>query len=148
MLRSVGVVLLLAGMAGADARAADSQAGFLVSATVPERVSIEAIDQPSRLVISADDVLRGYKDVSARYLVSHNTERGWLLRLSPRVGLTRQVEVRGLGGRVVLEDEGIEVFRAGESGRERLSLEYRLVLDPAALPGTYELPFQVSATTL
>jgi hypothetical protein len=121
---------------------------FQVSVTVPERATIEALDQPSRLTISADDVVRGYKDVSARYLATYETERGWMLRLSPRVGLTRQVQVRGLGGPVVLRDEGVEVFRPGTAGRERLVLEYRLELDPDAQPGTYDLPLHVSAVPL
>jgi len=148
MLRSLGVALLLATVAGADARSETGQARFLVSATVPERVTIEALEQPTRLVISADDVLRGYKEVAARYLVRTNTARGWMLQFSPRIGLARHVEVRGLGGQVVLRDESVEVFRPGTTGRESLSLEYRLVLVPDAQPGTYDLPLQVSAVPL
>lgn len=150
MLRSLGALLLLALVAGAggDARADDQRATFFVSATVPERVTIEALEQPTRLVISAEDVRRGYKDVSARYVVNRNTERGWMLQLAPRIGITQQVEVRGLSSDIVLREESVEVYRAGAATREDLSLEYRLVLDADASPGTYEVPVHVSAVPL
>jgi hypothetical protein len=148
MLRSLGAVLLLAVVAWGDARAGDERATFIVSATVPARVAIEAVEQPSRLVISPDDVRRGYKDVSARYAVSQNTERGWVLQLAPRIGITQQVEVRGLAMDVVLREESVEVYRPATVGREDISLEYRLVLDTDAEPGTYDMPVHVAATPL
>ena len=148
MLRSLGAVLLLALVAGVTARADDERATFFVSATVPARVTIEAVEHPSRLVISADDVRRGYKDVSARYAVSQNTERGWMLQLSPRIGITQQVKVRGLSADVVLRDETVEVYRPATAGREDISLDYRLVLDTDAQAGTYDMPVHVSATPL
>ena len=148
MLRSLGAFLLLALAAGAGVRADEQRATFLVSATVPQRVTIEALEQPTRLVISAEDVRRGYKDVSARYVVSQNTERGWVLQLAPRIGITRQIEVRGLSTGVVLGDEGVEVYRAGEDAREDITLEYRLQLDASASPGTYDVPVHVSAVPL
>lgn len=150
MLRSLGALLLPALVAGvgANARADDERAVVLVSATVPARVTIEAFEQPTRLVISAEDVRRGYKDVSARYVVSQNTERGWVLQFAPRIGITRQVEVRGLSSDIVLREESVEVYRAGAAARENISLEYRLVLDDDASPGTYDAPVHVSAVPL
>ena len=150
MLRSLGALLLLALVAGAGthARADDQRAAFLVSATVPERVTIQALEQATRVVISAEDVRRGYKDVSARYAVSRNTERGWMLQLAPRIGITQQVEVRGLSSDVVLREESVEVYRAGADLREDISLDYRLVLDADAAPGTYDVPVHVSAVPL
>lgn len=148
MLRSLGVVLLLALVAGAAARADHPRATFLVSATVPERVVIEAIEQPTRLVISAEDVRRGYKDVSARYVVSQNTERGWMLRLAPRIGITRHIKVSGLSTEVVLHEETVEVHRPATSGREDISLGFQMVLHADAEPGTYHVPVHVSAVPL
>lgn len=148
MLRSLGAVLLLALVAGASARADTEQARFLVSATVPERVGLAAIEHPDRLVVSEDDVLRGYKDVSARYVVSQNTERGWVLQLSPRIGITQHVEVRGLSRDLVLGNESVEVYRPGTVAREDISLDYRLVLDADVQPGTYDMPVHVTATPL
>jgi hypothetical protein len=148
MLRSLGAVLLLALMAGPSARADTEQAAFLVTATVPERVVLARVEHPSRLAISAADVLRGYKDVSARYVVSQNTERGWVLQLSPRIGITRHVEVRGLSRDLVLGNESVEVYRPGTAAREDIWLDYRLVLDVDVEPGTYDMPVHVTATPL
>jgi hypothetical protein len=148
MLRTLGAFLLLALVAGAGARAETESARFLVSATVPERVTIESLGQPNRLVITADDVRRGYKDVSARLLVSHNTTRGWMLQLSPRIGITQHVKVSGLSTEVVLREETVEVYRPATAGREEIALGFRMVLDADAEAGTYELPVHVAATPL
>ena len=148
MLRSPGAILLLALLAGAAARADQERATFLVSATVPGRVTIEPLVQSSKLVITADDVRRGYKEVSARFLVSQNTERGWVLRLSPRIGITEQVKVRGLSTDVVLRGETVEVYRPATAGAEDISLGFHMVLAADAEPGTYDMPVHVAATAL
>jgi hypothetical protein len=147
MQRSLVVVLILAITATA-ARADTGQAQLLVHATVPARVTIQAIEQPARLLLSQSDVERGYKDVSARYLVHHNSDRGWLLRLSPRLGLLRHVEIRGLSRPLVLETDYIEVHQSGISRRQVLSLDFRFALKPDARPGSYTLPIHLSATPL
>ena len=150
MLRSLGAVLLLALMAGAGAaaRAETRQAQFLVQVTVPERAMLVAVEQPTHLSVSEDDLLRGYKDVPARYRVETNAPRGWLLRLSPRLGITRHVEVRGLSGALVVQGDDIEVYRPRTSEAEHLEVDYRFVLAPGVEPGTYELPIHAAATPL
>jgi hypothetical protein len=147
MLRSLGAVLLFALVAGTPAHA-QQQAQFVVQLTVPARVTLAAAAQPTRLSLSAEDIARGYKDVSARYVVSQNTDRGWLLRLSPRVGVTRHVEVRGLSAPLVLREETVEVYQPQASEPRSLELDYRFVLEPDAEPGSYALPVQLSATPL
>jgi hypothetical protein len=148
MRRRRGGILVLAMLAPTAALAASGQAQFLVRVNVPERVTVEAVEQPARLLLSEADIERGYKDVSARYVVSSNTGRGWLLRLDPRLGLTRHIEVRGLGQRLVLHDQGIEIHRLQPGRRESLALEYRFVLAPDAGPGVYDLPVFLTAAPL
>jgi len=148
MWRSLGTVLVLALMAGASAHAETQQARFAVQATVRPRVTLSAIDQPANLSVSDADVARGYKDVSARYRVGSNSSRGWLLRLSPRVGVADRVEVRGLNTTVVLHQESVEVYQPQDAAPQDLALTYRLVLEPDARPGSYEVPVHVSATPL
>lgn len=147
MQRSFGVFLILAAMAPA-ARAETGEARLLVQATVPSRVTLEALEVPARLLLSETDVERGYKDLSASYVVSHNTDRGWLLRLSPRLGLTRHIEIRGLSRPVVLQADSLEVFQPRARSPQTLALDYRFVLEPDARPGSYELPVHLSATPL
>lgn len=148
MLRLPGAMVLSALLVGARVCAETQQTQFLVRVTVPELAMVEALEQPGRLWLSTQDIARGYKDVSARYLVESNTGRGWLLRLSPRQGVTQRIEVRGLSGPVVLQDESVEIYRPRTRGPQDLALDYRFVLTGAAVPGSYELPVHVSATPL
>lgn len=148
MLRSLGALLFLALVAAAGARADTRQAQFLVHVAVPARATLVAVEQPTRLSVSEADRARGYMDVSARYVVESNARAGWLLRLSPRLGITRQVEVRGLSTTLVVQGDGVEVFRSRTSGAEHLELDYRFFLAPGVEPGTYELPIHVAVTPL
>jgi len=144
--RALPLALLAA--ASAPAAAERASARFTVSALVPQRVSLQAIDQPARLAVSSEDIARGYKDLSARYEVLHNTGHGYLLSLSPRLGLASRVEVMGLGGAIELRDQSVEIHRSRPSGRERLGLTFRFVLDADARPGSYPLPVHLSAAPL
>jgi len=148
MLRPCLASLAAALVAGAAARADTGSAQFTVAAIVPARVAIEAVAPHATLTLTPADVARGYKDVSARYAVRQSTDRGWLLRLSPRVGITQRVEVRGLAVPLVLQDDTVEVYQSGGSGSAALELEYRFVLDRQAQPGRYVLPVHVTAAAL
>ena len=130
------------------AQAGRDQARFTVSAVVPVRVTLTALDQPAELSISEADLERGYKDVAATYRVSHNDRRGYLLRLSPRIGVTSAVEVRGLTSPVVMREEIVELRQSGTPGVRELALGFRFLLDPAAEPGSYPLPVLVTAQPL
>ncbi len=145
--RSMGVVALAALLAG-PALADQARARFTVSAVVPKRVTLTALEQPAQLMLSVEDIERGYKDVSARYQVRHNDRNGYLLHLVPRVGLTRQIEVRGLAAEVVLGDADLAIRQASAGRLHDFELAFRFVLDPAARPGSYALPVHVTAAPL
>lgn len=145
--RSMGVVALAALLAG-PALADQARARFTVSAVVPKRVTLTALEQPAQLTLSVEDIERGYKDVSARYQVRHNDSHGYLLHLAPRIGLTRQIEVRGLASEVVLGDADLAVRQASAGRLHDFELAFRFVLDPAARPGSYALPVHVTAAPL
>ena len=148
--RSSWRALTLALLAAASLPAAAEQASarFTVSAIVPQRVTLQAIDQPALLAVSSEDIARGYKDLSARYEVRHNTGHGYLLNLSPRLGLASRVEVLGLDRAIELRDQAIDIHRHRPSGLERLVLTFRFVLDATARPGSYALPVHLSASAL
>jgi len=148
MLRSLGAVLLLALVAGTSARADTEQANFAVTATVRETVTLAVVARSAQLFVSDADVRRGYKDVSARYVIESNAGRGYLLRLAPRLGLAERVEVAGLASALVLRDHDVEIYRPRASHSRNLVLDYRVVLAADALPGSYELPVYVAATPL
>lgn len=145
--RSMGVVALAVLLAG-PALADEARARFTVSAVVPKRVTLTVLEQPSQLALSVEDIERGYKDVTARYQVRHNDRNGYLLHLVPRVGLTRQIEVRGLAAEVVLGDADLAIRQASAGRLHDFELAFRFVLDPAARPGSYALPVHVAAAPL
>jgi hypothetical protein len=144
----VGVVVLLIATAPIVAGAGESRAQFSVTATVSPRASVEPLTQPAQLSISQDDVERGYVDVAAAYRVSSNDPSGYMVRLAPRIGLTRSVEVAGLSSPVVVTDQSVEVIQPAALRPQRLDLRFRLVLAENAVPGTYSMPVQVSVATL
>jgi hypothetical protein len=129
------------------ADAGDVRAIFTVSATVPARVSIEAISQPQALSVSAEDVARGYVEVAAVYRVRNNDPAGYLLRLAPLTGLTSSIEVDGLGSAIMVDREVVEVTEPAALQARHLNLRFRFLLDPAVPAGVYPMPVQVSAAT-
>jgi hypothetical protein len=144
----VGVVVLLVATAPLVAGAGESRAQFSVTATVSPRASVEPLTQPAQLSISQVDVERGFVDVAAAYRVSSNDPSGYMVRLAPRVGLTRAVEVAGLSSPIVMTDQVVEVVQPAARRPQRLDLRFRLVLAENAVPGTYAMPVQVSVATL
>jgi hypothetical protein len=144
----VGVVVLLVATTPLVAGAGESRTHFSVTATVSPRASVEPLSQPSLLSISEVDVERGYVDVAAAYRVSSNDPSGYMVRLAPRIGLTRSVEVAGLATPIVMTDQSVEVIQPAALRPQRLDLRFRLLLDQNAVPGTYAMPVQVSVATL
>ncbi len=143
------IALALALATAVPAMAGQERASFTVSAVVPARVTLTPLDEPAELAISAADLERGYKEVAATYRVSHNDRRGYLLSLSPRIGVTREVEVRGLTTAFVVREESVEIVQGGgPPGSRELALGFRFLLDPGAVPGSYRLPVLVTARPL
>jgi hypothetical protein len=143
-LGALGLAVLLAMPAVADT----ATARFRVTVTVPPSAAVSLVGPGDSLVVSEEDVARGFVVAPVRVQVTHNTRRGYLLQIAPRLGLARQVEVRGLGSGVVVRDLPIELHRSGTDRIEDLALELRVALEPAVRPGRYRLPVQVSALAL
>ena len=136
----------LAGALVDPASAGEAQTRFNVTVTVPVHVTLEVIEEPAALTVTDADIARGYKDVAARYRVRHNDRSGCLLRIAPTVGLTRWVEVRGLGADIVLRDDVVDIHLPGDAFLQSLELEFRFVLDASIQPGSYALPVNIAAT--
>lgn len=147
MARVVGV-LVVSLAACLPAGAGQVDAHFVASVRVPERTTVTPLEPVERFVVSEADVARGHADLTARYLVSSNSPRGFLLTLAPRLGLAQRVEVRGLGGDVVLQDQPVEVYSRGTERRRELVLELRVVLADDVPAGLYPLPVVLDASPL
>lgn len=143
---SFGAIFLVATLSN-PASAGQGQASFTVGVTVPVRVTLEIVEEP-QLTLTDEDVARGYKDVSAQYVVRHNDRSGYLIEFTPRGDVAQRVEIRGLGTAVVLGRAIVEVHQPGDTFLQELSLQFHCVLDATSRPGTFELPVQVAATPL
>jgi hypothetical protein len=148
MRRCVFAALIVVSAMPVAAVAGEARAQFTVTAHVTPRASIESIVQPEQFAVSAEDVDRGYVDLAAVYRVSSNDPAGYLVRLVPRVGLTRAIEVNGFASPVIVRDDVVDVSQPAALRPQDLRLSLRLLLDAAAVPGTYEWPVQLAAYAL
>jgi hypothetical protein len=131
-----------------QALAGNEEATFTVSASVPARAHLAVLDEPPGLLLSPDDVARGYKDVSARYRISSNAATGYLLTLTPRLGLTRRIEVQGLRTSVIVRHEPLAVHQRPDTRQHVIELGLRFILESSVQPGRYALPLVVAAVPL
>ncbi|MDH4105144.1 MAG: hypothetical protein OEV39_03400 [Gammaproteobacteria bacterium] len=92
--------------------------------------------------ITAADIQRGYRDVARHYTVKTNGLERVLLQLNPRLGITHRVDITGLIAPLQMMDASLEV---GQLLAREFTLTYRLWLNAAAQPGSYQLPVQVAA---
>lgn len=151
MARCFGTLVLgglLGGLFASPALADPTRARFRVTVSVPASATVSVVGQTDALVVSEEDAARGFVVVPVRYRVTHNTRRGYLLQIAPRLGLASQVDVRGLGSGVVLREQPIELHRTGTDRVDDLALELRVSLEPGVRPGRYALPVELIAQAL
>lgn len=109
-----------------------------ITAVVARSAKVLLRGQPPSVTVTREDVERGYVDLPAgpRLDVRSNSPEGLavaVLSAHPMLG----VELRGGLTSLVLP-----------AGVRSLDLNYRVLLAPGALPGTYAWPVQVIATPL
>ncbi|HWI82597.1 hypothetical protein [Ramlibacter sp.] len=137
----------------APAGAAGSQAGMTVSATVLKHVSLKVLSQPSAVVVTAQDVERGYVDVAApaQVAVKSNSTRGYMLEFANGGDFMRQIVVTGLSSDVQLSPAGGAIAQpAAGTGvtRATFQLGFRFLLAASTRPGTYAWPLHLSASPI
>ena len=120
-----------------------------VSATVLPRATLRVLHQEQTLVVTPEDVARGYVDAPAasRIEVRNNSRRGSLLVFEriPAPGASfGKVSVRGFDREVEIGPGGGFVPHPYAPAPVTAELSYRFSLDRDARPGTYPWPLQVS----
>lgn len=129
------------------------QARVSVSATVLKHASLKVLAQPTSVVITAEDVARGYVDVAApaQVAIRSNSPRGYLLAFANEGDFMREILVTGLSTDVQLSSAGGAVMqpaaRAGVT-KAQLQLGFRFILSDAAHAGTVAWPLHLSVTPL
>lgn len=148
MKRYAGWWVATAALAAGAAFGDEGRSTFQVSLVVPTRVELQAVGEPASVTVTAADLARGYLDVSARYHVSLNDRRGYLLQIAHLGGVAREVRVSGLGGTVVVAGDTVAVHQGGQSFEQDVALEFRLVLDDRAQAGRFDWPVALSVEPL
>lgn len=124
-----------------------------VNVTVLKHTNFQVLSQPAVVVVTAQDLARGYVDVPAatQVAVRSNTRDGYLLEFASQGDFLRQIVVRGLDTEVQLSPEGGLVTQRGAATgvtRATLALGFRFLLSASAQPGTYAWPMRVTAASL
>ena len=150
----LGVVLSLVALfflplpSGRAEGASASRSGS-VSLFIPPRAFLTVQTSPSELLISPEDVARGYVEVprAMRALAQTNTKKGWILGVRFSGAPFRAVEVTGLGESAALGADGgaVALDYPGTNLPVPVELGYRFLLAPDARPGVYPWPVALSA---
>jgi hypothetical protein len=132
---------------------AAGSARIQVTATVPSRATLRVLHQERALVVTPEDVARGYVDAPAasRIEVRNNSRGGCLLVFERIAGPDASfgiVSVRGFDREVEIGPEGGFVPHSYAPAPVTAELSYRFSLDRDARPGTYSWPLQVSVRPL
>lgn len=132
---------------------ATEQASMTVSATVLKHASLRVLAQPSALVVTPQDVARGYVDVStpAQVAIKSNSPRGYMLEFASEGDFMRQILVKGLSSELQLAPAGGAVMQPPSATgvtRTTLQLGFRFMLAEDARPGTYAWPVHLSVTPI
>ena len=115
-----------------------------VVARVLPHVSLAALQEPSALDVSENDLERGFVEARARYAVQTNARDGYRLRFAPRVGLADRILIHGLGSPVVVGNLEVDVPQAAAASVIELSFHIELGRDVDA--GSYPWPVSVTAS--
>jgi hypothetical protein len=126
------------------AGAAD-RAQVQIHATVPAKAFIDRQRLPQRVVVSAQDVARGYLDVDEPVEVGIRTNHpgGVVLGIASNSRQLERIDVRAAEGGL-LRAAGIFVPQLERGLRARIvSLKLRLKLAPGTVPGSIAYPFSL-----
>ena len=114
-----------------------------VSAFVTANAVMQVEYQAQQLVVTADDVARGYCDapVASRLRVSSNSRAGYLISIFSRLPIFKTVRVDIPDASVHIGLDGGAIAQRGRHGKEMLTqMTYRFMLADNVAPGTYPWP--------
>lgn len=119
-----------------------------VTARVMPYFESESIDSVETLLITEEDVARGFIEVRTASTVKVRTNARHALVF--RIGDARFSEVRigGLEREVVVSRAGGFAPQPLRLGSTTYELDYRIALNDLVAPGTYEIPVSVQARSL
>jgi hypothetical protein len=143
--RRLMIAALLTALLG-PAEAADVRAFMTVSATVVDTVSIRTIYQAESLVITAQDIGRGYVDVPVGSRFEIRNTGASLFEVRPLDPLFRSVKVTGPEGTAEFGSAGGTMLQrsVGHGGSVNVALGYRFELAAGLSPGEHKWPLALT----
>ena len=146
---SLAALLLLSLMPGkARATTSAKSTQMRISATVNPYVRLDVLQQQPSLTITAEDIQRGYVDVSAgtSLRTRTNDRNGFLVNFDSRSNVFERVSVSGIGATAEIGSGG-GTIRAAYAGPESMAqVSYRFYLAQGVQSGNHPWPLQISAS--
>lgn len=142
-------LMIAATLAPVTASAESRSATMNVSATVVARAIVKVQQQPLDVLITSDDLRRGYVEISTPFLVNvrTNCRNGYLLRVVNTDPLFASAEISATDFDMHVLAESI-INRPYSPAGDMLDLKVRLVLASGAREGRYSFPVAVDASPL
>lgn len=142
-------LMLAAALAPITASAESRSATMHVSVAVVARAIINVYQQPQDVLVTSDDLRRGYVEISAPFLVNvrTNCRNGYLLRVVNIDPQFTSAEISTTDFAMRVSAESI-INRPYSPAGDRLNLKVRLVLASNAREGRYPFPVAVDASPL
>jgi hypothetical protein len=151
MAKTITAFLLLTTLvAMAPASAAPISTQLSVSVQVVARTILTVDSQPSTIDVTPTDLERGYVEVPEAVLfhVRSNAANGYAVQFDPISGPFSRADINWGNATATVGADGTWVTRPYQQGTTVGSLSVRLMLSPAAAPGSYAWPVRVAANSL
>jgi hypothetical protein len=133
--------VLLANPLVADA--VDVNADVRIVVQIPRVMRLRALDLPSTIALSADDISRGEVVVKGRLDVLVNDPRGYALEARPMGRAFPGFRIQGLARVVETDGDPVAVSMpsmVGMKAARPFPVEYHLRIAPDTVPGRYPWP--------
>jgi hypothetical protein len=146
-----GLTVLAVGAAScAVASATQTHASFTVGARVLATATLQVNSQPLEVVISPEDVSRGFVEIPepTRVQVSSNSPVGYTLMLMPQSSWFSGLTVRSADAEVTMGADGGAIVERRHAGASSLELTFRFALASELTPGRYPWPLHLSVQPL
>jgi hypothetical protein len=147
--RTSAAILISALLMAAPMSAETVSQPMMVSAQVIARAVVSIDAAPASVEVTADDISRGYVDVTAPILVRvrTNSRRGYLLQVDNVSEVFSKVELTMANASMTVSHESW-IERPYVSGGDVMNVQARLRLGPGATAGSHALPIAFSASPL
>lgn len=133
-----------------DAVAGEARAQLTVTAVVVDSFTVRSVHQASALVITPQDIQRGYVDAPAASRFEVRNSRPCLFEFRAALkNIFRSVRVTGTSGAAEFGADGGTLLQTGfRNGAASVDVAYRFNLAPDVTPGTYAWPLSLTVLPL